>query len=78
MNTSALSISASILEEGKSGPAGRLLQEQSIRRKELLKTLEDVRGGQRVTNRNPEDTLEALENTDRISRYWHGKENWTR
>ena len=50
-----------ILEEGKSGPTGRLLQEQSIRRKELLKTLEDVRGGQRVTNRNPEDTFEALE-----------------
>ena len=50
-----------ILEEGKSGPAGRLLQEQSIRRKELLKTLKDVRGGQRVTNRNPEDTFEALE-----------------
>ena len=50
-----------ILEEGKSGPAGRLLQEHSISRKELLKTLEDVRGGQRVTNRNPEDTFEALE-----------------
>ena len=50
-----------ILEEGKTGPAGRLLQEQSIRRKELLKALEDVRGGQRVTNRNPEDTFEVLE-----------------
>ncbi len=50
-----------ILEEGKGGSAGRLLNEQGVSPKTFLKTLEEVRGGQKVTSRNPEDTYEALE-----------------
>ena len=43
-----------------------------------MKTLEDVRGGQRVTNRNPEDTFEALEKYGSDLTLLARKENWTR
>jgi len=41
--------------------AGRLLAEAGVSRKDLLATLKEMRGGQRVTSQNPEETYEALE-----------------
>jgi ATP-dependent Clp protease ATP-binding subunit ClpB len=44
-----------------SGSAGRALKEAGITRDRLMKTLQEVRGHQRVTSQNPEATYEALE-----------------
>jgi ATP-dependent Clp protease ATP-binding subunit ClpB len=41
--------------------AGRLLKENGISHDEILTALKDVRGTQRVTTQNPEDTYQALE-----------------
>ena len=49
-----------LLKQRKS-PAERLLTEAGVSRKDLLATLKELRGGQRVTNQNPEGTYEALE-----------------
>ncbi|MBW2042751.1 MAG: ATP-dependent chaperone ClpB [Deltaproteobacteria bacterium] len=49
------------LEEGRSTPAGAILQEFGITRESLLKTLTAVRGHQRVTSADPEGTYEALQ-----------------
>ena len=49
-----------LLKQRKS-PAERLLTEAGVSRKDLLATLKELRGGQRVTNQNPEETYEALE-----------------
>ncbi len=46
---------------GDSGPAARTLKEFGLTRDRLLKILQEVRGGQRVTTQNPEQTYEALE-----------------
>ncbi len=43
------------------GKAGRILRENGISRDEILTALKDVRGTQRVTTQNPEDTYQALE-----------------
>jgi ATP-dependent Clp protease ATP-binding subunit ClpB len=43
------------------GKAGRLLKENGISHDEILTALKDVRGTQRVTTQNPEDTYQALE-----------------
>ncbi|MFO7956163.1 MAG: ATP-dependent chaperone ClpB [Candidatus Brocadiia bacterium] len=48
------------LEDGDC-PAGRLLREHGVSREGLLAALKEVRGGQRVTSENPEDTYQALE-----------------
>jgi ATP-dependent Clp protease ATP-binding subunit ClpB len=48
-------------EEGKSTPAGRLLQEFGVQRDPLLKALTEVRGHQRVTSADPESAYEALQ-----------------
>ncbi|MDR3628504.1 MAG: ATP-dependent chaperone ClpB, partial [Ignavibacteriaceae bacterium] len=40
--------------------AGRLLKENGISHDEILTALKDVRGTQRVTTQNPEDTYQAL------------------
>ncbi len=40
---------------------GKILRNLGIQRNEFLKALTDVRGNQRVTSSNPEDTYEALE-----------------
>jgi ATP-dependent Clp protease ATP-binding subunit ClpB len=43
------------------GAAGRALKEAGITRDRLMKSLQEVRGHQRVTSQNPEATYEALE-----------------
>ncbi len=43
------------------GPAGELLGEAAVTEEQLLAALKEVRGGQRITTENPEDTYEALE-----------------
>ena len=43
------------------GPAGNFLREHGLTRDRLLAALKDVRGSQRVTTQNPEDTYQALE-----------------
>ena len=50
-----------LVHEGKKGSAGRFLNENGITRVLLSKTLTEVRGHQRVTSQNPEETYEALE-----------------
>ena len=49
------------INEGKSTPAGSILQEFNITRELLLKTLTSIRGHQRVTSVDPEGTYEALQ-----------------
>jgi ATP-dependent Clp protease ATP-binding subunit ClpB len=44
-----------------SGPAGSILKEFGVTRDRLLRALQEVRGSQRVTSQNPEDTYQALE-----------------
>ena len=43
------------------GPAGRTLKEFGVTRDRLLSALKEVRGNQRVTTQNPEETYQALE-----------------
>lgn len=43
------------------GKAGRLLKENGISHEEILTALKDLRGTQRVTTQNPEDTYQALQ-----------------
>ena len=50
-----------LTEEGRKGPAGKILAENGVTRERLMGTILDVRGGQRVTSQNPEETYEALE-----------------
>jgi ATP-dependent Clp protease ATP-binding subunit ClpB len=51
----------SFIEEGHSTAAGRLLREFGVTREKLLTALNDIRGNQRVTSANPEQTYEALQ-----------------
>jgi ATP-dependent Clp protease ATP-binding subunit ClpB len=53
-----------ILEE-KGGEAARIFTASGITRENLLKALVDIRGGQRITDPNPEDKYQAL---DRFAR----------
>src|SRR6187397_203679 len=46
---------------GGDEPASRILQEAGITRDGILQALAQVRGSQRVTNENPEDTFQSLE-----------------
>ena len=43
------------------GPAGKTLKEFGVTHDRLLKALQEVRGNQRVTTQNPEETYQALE-----------------
>src|SRR5947209_6958925 len=43
------------------GAAGRILKEFGVTRQRLLSALQQVRGNQRVTSQNPEETYQALE-----------------
>src|SRR5262245_53955334 len=43
------------------GAAGKTLKEFGVSRDRLLKALQEVRGNQRVTTQNPEETYQALE-----------------
>ena len=47
------------LSEDK-GNIGKLLNESGIDKNILLSALKDIRGNQRVTNQNPEETYQAL------------------
>ncbi|MBC8221085.1 MAG: ATP-dependent chaperone ClpB, partial [Proteobacteria bacterium] len=47
--------------EGNKGPAGKVLNEMGVIGERLMDTINVVRGGQRVTSQNPEETYEALE-----------------
>ena len=40
--------------------AGRILKEEGVTRENILKVLQEIRGGQRVTDQNPEDKYQAL------------------
>jgi ATP-dependent Clp protease ATP-binding subunit ClpB len=46
---------------GGDDPAARILQEAGITRDAMLQALAQVRGSQRVTNENPEETFQSLE-----------------
>ena len=50
-----------LVGEGKKGSAGRFLAESGITKERVRKTLEEVRGHQRVNSQNPEETYQALE-----------------
>lgn len=43
------------------GPAGKILNETGINKKIIYSALKDIRGNQRVTSQNPEDTYQALQ-----------------
>lgn len=47
--------------DDKSGAAGRILNEHGLTRDQLMQSLRQVRGSQRVTSQNPEATYESLE-----------------
>jgi ATP-dependent Clp protease ATP-binding subunit ClpB len=51
--------------EEKEGEAPRLLTAAGITRDTILKALVDIRGGQRITDQNPEDKYQALERFSR-------------
>ncbi|MFY9224921.1 MAG: ATP-dependent chaperone ClpB [Blastocatellia bacterium] len=50
-----------IVKEGKRHPASKLLHEMGLNEDRLMKTLQEVRGKQRVTSQNPEETYQSLE-----------------
>ena len=47
--------------EETDGEAARILKKGGVSRDGLLKALKDIRGGQRITDQNPEDKYQALE-----------------
>lgn len=49
------------LASDTSGAAGRLLRTQGVSKDRILKALEEIRGGQRITDQNPEEKYQALE-----------------
>ncbi len=53
------------LTEEKEGEASRLLKASGISRDRILAALVDIRGGQRITDQNPEDKYQALERFSR-------------
>ena len=50
-----------LTDEGKRGPAGKILSGNGVTRELLIVTINELRGGHRVTSQNPEDTYDALE-----------------
>jgi ATP-dependent Clp protease ATP-binding subunit ClpB len=50
-----------ILEEGRTGAAGRILLEMGLDRDRVMRALQQIRGMQRVTTPTPEATYQALE-----------------
>jgi ATP-dependent Clp protease ATP-binding subunit ClpB len=53
------------MSEEKGGEAGRILAAFGINRDTILAALVDIRGGQRITDQNPEDKYQALERFSR-------------
>ena len=58
--TSVEHLLLAFIEEGSSTFAGRLLKELGVTQQDYLETLSRLRGNQRVTSANPEDSYEAL------------------
>ena len=50
-----------LLDEGSSTPCGRIFATFGVTKDNFLRTLSEVRGNQRVTSDNPEDTYDVLE-----------------
>ena len=50
-----------LLSEGSSAPCGKVFSTFTLTKEMFLKTLSNVRGNQRVTSDNPEDTYDVLE-----------------
>ncbi len=50
-----------LMAEGENTGAGKLLKQHNVTQERLLAALTEVRGNQRVTSANPEETYEALE-----------------
>ena len=50
-----------LLAEGRQGPAGKLLQTEGLEREAVMEALKGIRGSQRITSPNPEETYEALQ-----------------
>ena len=46
--------------EDKSSSVGKILKKHGVTKDKILKALVDIRGGQRVTDQNPEDKYQAL------------------
>jgi len=53
------------ISEEKGGEAGKILAAFGITRDTILAALVDIRGGQRITDQNPEDKYQALERFSR-------------
>ncbi len=53
------------ITEDKKGEASTILSQAGITRDAILKALVDIRGGQRITDANPEDKYQALERFSR-------------
>jgi len=64
-----------LIDEGDSSASGQALKKAGINRQKFLKTVESVRGHQRITNDSPESTYEALEKygTDLVEMARKGK-----
>jgi ATP-dependent Clp protease ATP-binding subunit ClpB len=53
------------VSDEKKGEAVRILSEAGLTRDAILRALVDIRGGQRITDQNPEDKYQALERFSR-------------
>lgn len=53
------------ISDEKAGEASRILRASGITRDTILAALVDIRGGQRITDQNPEDKYQALERFSR-------------
>ena len=53
------------ISEEKEGEGVRILKASGVNRDAILKALVDIRGGQRITDQNPEDKYQALERFSR-------------
>jgi ATP-dependent Clp protease ATP-binding subunit ClpB len=64
-----------MIELGNDHPVGRLLKQAGVTRERLLSALQQVRGGQRVSSQNPEETYEVLDRygTDLVALARSGK-----
>lgn len=49
------------IAEEKEGDAGRILRSNGITKENVLKVVEDMRGGSRITDQNAEENFQALE-----------------
>jgi ATP-dependent Clp protease ATP-binding subunit ClpB len=50
-----------VIAEEKEGDAGRILRSNGITKEDVLKVVEDMRGGSRITDQNAEENFQALE-----------------